>query len=246
MTYARRVKPSALFLDCYGTLVAGDRKVIDRVVRTAARRSGIEPALLDRVWLERFQLLCAQRSGASFGSQRDLEVEAMREALTDCGASAPLPEIVAFLEPLFHYWRTAEPFADAIALLRSWTGCPVAILSNIDRADLDQVLTGLPTVAQVITSEDARAYKPDPAFFRYALATTGSAAEQVVHVGDSWESDVRGAAGVGIVTVWLDRAADQPPESDLGNQPRISSLAQLPERIATLPTPTRPSEHPTN
>jgi len=228
------MRPSALFMDCYGTLLEGDRGVIEAVTHAAARRAGVDQQLLDRAWWQRFRALCAQRTGDAFGAQRDLELEAMADVLRDLGDDVSSGELVDLLEPLFCYWRTAAPFADAIALLRRWTICPVVIVSNIDSADLHQVLPSLPRVAGVVTSQDARAYKPDAAVFRHALAMTGLSPDRVVHVGDSWESDVLGAAGAGITPVWLDRGGAVPSERDRMAVARISALSQLEECVESL------------
>jgi len=227
------MRPSALFVDCYGTLVEGDRPVIEAVTRAAAHRAGVDETLLDREWWQRFQTLCAKHTGPLFASQRDLELRAMADVLRDFGTEAPEDELVDLLQPLFDYWRTAAPLDDAVAFLRNWTDCPVLILSNIDRADLEQVLTNLPQVAGAITSEDARAYKPAAAVFRHALAVTGLAPDRVVHVGDSWESDVQGAADAGLTAVWLDRAGTTSPDGLL-DVARIPTLYELPACIAAL------------
>lgn len=59
----------------------------------------------------------------------------------------------------------------------------------------------------VITSVDAGARKPEPAFFRYALGRCGLGQEDVLFVGNQLNADIAGAARVGIRTVWLSDAA---------------------------------------
>ena len=228
------MRPSAVFLDCYGTLVADDRLAIEAVVGATARRAGVDAAGLDRDWYARFRALCAERSGPAFGTQHDLEIEAMADAVRAQGAVLGADPIGDLMRPLFRYWRTAAPFPDAVALLDGWRGCPLLIVSNIDRADLDQVLPTLPPVAAVVTSEDARGYKPDPALFRAALELSGVAAAEVVHVGDSWESDVQGAIGAGIVPVWLDRSGAAGSTHREGVA-RITDLRELPRCVEALP-----------
>ena len=49
--------------------------------------------------------------------------------------------------------------------------------------------------------------KPDPRVFEFALAKFGAEPHNVAHVGDSLESDVRGANNCGILSVWLNRNA---------------------------------------
>ncbi|MFQ3295089.1 MAG: FMN phosphatase YigB (HAD superfamily) [Natrialbaceae archaeon] len=66
--------------------------------------------------------------------------------------------------------------------------------------------------------------KPDPAPFYRGLDVLGSAPEQAVHVGNSLESDVAGAAAAGVRSVWLGNGVETPrPAPDY----RIESLEEL-------------------
>lgn len=69
--------------------------------------------------------------------------------------------------------------------------------------------------------------KPDPAPFEHALARLDADPAETVHVGDSLRSDVAGANGVGIDSVWVPREADAPAD---GHEPthRLDSLAGFP------------------
>ena len=55
----------------------------------------------------------------------------------------------------------------------------------------------------VILAQDCGIAKPDPRIFELALKKCGRSAAQVVHVGDSLQSDVMGANECGIRSVWL-------------------------------------------
>ena len=57
----------------------------------------------------------------------------------------------------------------------------------------------------VAISEEVGARKPARAIFAFALAWLGVAPTQATMIGDSWESDVLGALGSGMVAVWLNR-----------------------------------------
>ena len=48
--------------------------------------------------------------------------------------------------------------------------------------------------------------------FEYALKAIGLKPEQVVHIGDSLSSDVKGAMTVGIDTIWINRGGRQVPK----------------------------------
>ena len=69
--------------------------------------------------------------------------------------------------------------------------------------------------------------KPDPRIFEFALAKFGGEPHDVAHVGDSLESDVRGANNCGMLSVWLNRNG---ANNETGIVPRreIRDLAELP------------------
>jgi len=103
----------------------------------------------------------------------------------------------------------------------------VCLVSDADRDDLAAVLTRHGIVVEaVVTSQDARAYKPRPEPFRLALARLGLGAGDVLHVGDSPGSDVAGAQALGIDTALVERAGSRPPA---GVEPRyrVASLTAL-------------------
>jgi FMN phosphatase YigB (HAD superfamily) len=54
--------------------------------------------------------------------------------------------------------------------------------------------------------------KPQPHLFRVALERLGLAPQAVAMVGDSLHSDIRGAQGVGLRTVWI-----APPGAEAGD-----------------------------
>jgi len=65
----------------------------------------------------------------------------------------------------------------------------------------------------VISSADIGVRKPDPRIFHHALALLDTPPEEVWFIGDSWENDVAGAAGLSIWPVWLNSTGN-PPASD--------------------------------
>ncbi|MCR5275214.1 MAG: HAD family hydrolase, partial [Clostridiales bacterium] len=60
------------------------------------------------------------------------------------------------------------------------------------------------------------------ALFEYALSKTGLQPEEVIHIGDSMSSDVKGAGSVGIRAIWLNRFGKEVPEG-------VESIALLTE-----------------
>jgi ribosomal protein S18 acetylase RimI-like enzyme len=79
-------------------------------------------------------------------------------------------------------------------------------VSNADNAELYSALVHCGLYFEyAVTSEDCRAYKPRPEIFCRALEMLDLPPCQVLHIGDSLRSDVRGAQAAGIPVLWINR-----------------------------------------
>ena len=78
----------------------------------------------------------------------------------------------------------------------------------------------------VVFSQDVGVEKPDAGMFFAACKLAGCAPCELMHIGDSLESDVAGVNRIGAVSVWLNRDAKQ---NDSGIVPdyEIRSLTEL-------------------
>ncbi|MEK9659583.1 MAG: HAD-IA family hydrolase [Chloroflexota bacterium] len=138
---------------------------------------------------------------------------------------------------------THEAFADAPAALEALRAhAPLAVLSNAD----DRFLDG--TIAHngwafdaVVSSENARAYKPDPRIFATLCQRLGALPNQILYVGDSPYDDVHGAGLAGMRTVLVRRDQNTPgrtppPEATalLGPDFAVGSLTELVPLAAAL------------
>ena len=107
----------------------------------------------------------------------------------------------------------------------------LGVLSNIDR-DMDALSQELglePYLDFTVTSGEVGRGKPHPPIFLTALERAGVVEpREVLHVGDSYASDVVGARGVGIYPLLLDRDGTQTHITDC---PRISSLMEVVEHL---------------
>ncbi len=79
-------------------------------------------------------------------------------------------------------------------------------------------------------SEEMGVEKPDPRIFQMALERIGAAAEDTVYVGDSFEADVLGAEGAGIVPIHADHRRRRPDGAHL----RVESLFGLLDLLPPL------------
>lgn len=82
----------------------------------------------------------------------------------------------------------------------------------------------------VVFSQDYGVEKPDPKLFNIAVEESGYAKEQLLHVGDSLETDIIGAAKTGIKFVWLNRKQEK-NSSGLKIQYEITFLSELLEIV---------------
>ena len=124
----------------------------------------------------------------------------------------------------FAHWVKPPIFEDSKEFFEKST-LPIYIVSNIDTADIMQAIDyhGLKP-AGVFTSEDAGSYKPRQELFELALQKTGLKPDEVIHIGDSISSDVKGASALGINTLWLNRFGKNVPDG-------VKSIASLPEAL---------------
>ncbi len=88
-------------------------------------------------------------------------------------------------------------------------GCSVHIITNGVAATQKSRLrkSGLEKVIdKVFVSEEIGAQKPLPAFFEYVFENIDEKDKaKLVVVGDSYSSDIKGACGVGLDCIWLNR-----------------------------------------
>lgn len=111
----------------------------------------------------------------------------------------------------------------------------LAVLSNADDAYLEPVVARIPvSFATVISSEGGRCYKPDARLFRMALEGLQVEPTECVYVGDKQFEDIKGARGVGMSAVWINRRGD-PFNPDLpAPDAEIRDLLELPAVLERL------------
>ena len=200
----------AVFADFYGTIVFEDgenvSKISNRIYETGNEQSVSE---IGSYWWNRFQKLFENAYGENFRTQRELETQSLIDTIEHFGSSE---DGVKLSNEMFEYWVKPPIFEES---KQFFDACPVPIyiVSNIDRSDVLQAIEyhGLKP-AGVFTSEDARSYKPRKELFEYALEKTGLSPDEVVHIGDSLSSDVKGASSVGIRAIWVNRNNREVPE----------------------------------
>ncbi len=195
----------ALLIDFYGTISAGDRRVVESTCRRLVDSFSL-PMTSQQLavrWGKVFFATIDASNHDSFRTLHECEIVSLQETLTPLvGAFDPTP----FVAEIEAYWADPPIHKDVVGFLEN-VDLSVCCVSNADTVPLQSAIQrhGIRFDA-TITSEAARCYKPDPGIFRYALDQLGVEADRAIHIGDSLHSDVRGAKNAGIATAWLCRA----------------------------------------
>jgi 2-haloacid dehalogenase len=215
----------ALSFDCYGTLIDWESGLLG-AVRPILGSHGHN--LSDARILEIYGEVEPPEQNP-YRCYRDVLANVVRRFGERLGFSVS-PEEAELLPLSLKNWL---PFPDTVAALQKLkTKYKLAIISNTD----DDLFAGTAPHLQVkfdevITAEQAQAYKPSLAPFLLALQRLGRARDQVLHVGQSIYHDVVPAKSLGMTTVLVQRrgfGATKPTEGqpDL-RVPDLKTLARL-------------------
>jgi len=202
----------ALLLDFYGTLVKEDDDLVECIIKQVGALSPVEDAtaLIRRRWWQLMVSLCDESHGDRFMTQRKIDVNSLRQVLTEFKVDLD-PDVLC--ADIFAYWEAPMAYPDVAPFLRRLSA-PVCIVSNIDEADVRSAMRmnnwDFPFL---VTSEGCRAYKPRPEMFTAALCALGLSAYDVLHVGDSITADVAGAQAFGMDVAWMNRRGRAQPQT---------------------------------
>ena len=124
----------------------------------------------------------------------------------------------------------AAPYPDAHETVARLAECDLtlALLSNADDDFLQPALLRSRLRFSLIpSSESLQSYKPHRSIFETLCEMLALEPGQVLYVGDSLPTDVRGAKNAGLRTAWIPRAerqmSDEMPQPDL----KLAALADL-------------------
>ena len=191
--------------DCYGTLInweAGLLPVLHNIL--AAHGKKVDDPTLLKLYGE-FEQLSEQ---GTFHPYREVLESVVRRFGAELGFTATAEQTRSLPDSL----PTWEPWPDTVAALRELKSrFRLAILSNVDD-DLfaaTRLKLGV-EFDEVITAQQAQAYKPSLKLFELALSRIKAPAHRVLHVGQSIYHDVIPAQALGLATVWVNRPSARP------------------------------------
>jgi len=194
----------AVFLDFYGTVVEEDDKYIGQICSKIADSSSkhVSASEVGYFWQKDFFASYTNSYGDTFKKQRELQISSLEKTISHFQSSGDAKELCSVLfsygqKPII--FKESKDFIDKVTM-------PVIIVSNIDNEDIMLAIEEHKIdVDEIITSEDAKSYKPRTEIYKLALDVMGFDASEVIHIGDSWNSDIIGAKDAGIRSIWVNR-----------------------------------------
>jgi 2-haloacid dehalogenase len=216
-----------LTFDCYGTLIDWETGILTALHRIlSAHAKQIEDGTLLKLYGD-FEL--GAESGP-FQPYREVLSSVVRQFGDEFGFTPTAEETRSLPDSL----TTWKPWPDTVAALHQLKSrFRLAILSNVDD---DLFASTCPKLEvefdELITAQQAQAYKPSLKLFELALSRINAPAHRVLHVGQSIYHDVIPAQSLGLATVWVNRPSARPgvgavKSAEATPDLTVTSLAEL-------------------
>jgi 2-haloacid dehalogenase len=191
---------AVLTFDCYGTLInweAGILGCLHQILTAHAKKTD------DATILRLYGDFEARAEQGEYRCYRDVLQSVVVQFGKQFGFAPSEQESHSLAESL----KDWKPWPDTVEALRVLgSRFQLAIVSNVDddlfAATRPQLQADF---AQVITAQQAQAYKPSLKIFELALSRVSVPAHRVLHVGQSLYHDVVPAQSLGLATVWVNR-----------------------------------------
>src|SRR5918999_246871 len=218
MAVPREVKKELKWVttDCYGTLIDWERGILD-AFKAEADKDGFtidEGKLLERFFPVQIEIMAGsyelyaevlRRTGVRVAEELGWQLEPARAQF--------LPDSVARWQP----FREANAAMDRLA-----KKFEIGIVSNIDDKLLGLSRRHLRTDLElVVTAQQVRSYKPDPAHFKEAARRMGGK-KGWIHIGSSYYHDVAPLLKMNVPVIWVNRHGEdlegrKPPTAEVRN-----------------------------
>jgi 2-haloacid dehalogenase len=198
----------ALVFDAYGTLYD-----VQSVRSLATVLCGDRGELITQLWrqkqLEYTWLRTLMRSYEDFWS-------VTRAALEFALTSAGIAPTAALCDPLMDRYLHLDLYPEAQQALESLRGHKLAILSNGSPGMLEALVSSsgiAARLARVISVDQVKLYKPEPACYALVEPALQVAKQEVLFVSSNG-FDVAGAKRYGFQVAWIERSGDVPAPED--------------------------------
>jgi len=215
---------SAVLFDLDGTLCEYESPP-GETLALAFEKAGVDPFFGIDAYYERFESFMDASDEV-----RDLRDRCFRDIARERGRDPDLGTRVADAYSTLRDPGRVRPQPGADDVLPAMTAeCRVGLITNgppaYQRPKLEALGFGDAFETVVFAGFDTAA-KPDPEPFERALSELGIAPSGALYVGNSLDSDVRGARAAGLKAAWLNDGSDPEPIPDYV----LGSLSELLDR----------------
>ena len=199
--------PKAITFDCYGTLIDWEAEIQHFFAeKLDSMGTGyVDPVTLQTEW-EEIQFRYIQQQ---YRPYRDVLRATMRMAFNQFNLPCSPLDADEFAASMGEW----KPFADTRqAILDLQKLLKVVLITNTDDSIIAETEKTIGVkFDEIITAEQARAYKPGYAGFRLAQQRLNLPIEDIWHAGFGFKYDVVPAKELGYTTVWVNRQGLERP-----------------------------------
>jgi 2-haloacid dehalogenase len=199
--------PKAITFDCYGTLIDWEGEIQQFFARRLAAKGveGINTKALQAQWEEiQFQYIQQQ-----YRPYRQVLGDTMKMVFDRFHLPYDETDVEAFAASMGQ-WKPFPDTRDAILELQRFV--KVALITNTDDAIIAETERTIGVkFDDIITAEQAGAYKPSHKGFLLARERLGFAVQDIWHAGFGFKYDVVPASELGYTTVWVNRQGQARP-----------------------------------
>lgn len=199
--------PKAITFDCYGTLIDWESGVQQFFAQRLAAHDieGMDPRELQHKW-EEIQFVYIQEQ---YRPYREVLRDTMRMTLD----MEQIPYAEQDLDEFANAMGRWQPFPDTReAILELQKYLKVVLITNTDNAIIAETERTIGVkFDEIITAEQAGAYKPAHTGFLLARERLGLPVSDIWHAGFGFKYDIVPATELGYTTVWVNRQGEARP-----------------------------------
>ena len=199
--------PKAITFDCYGTLIDWESAIQQFFAQSLASKGfrDVDPLTLQAEW-EEIQFNYIQEQ---YRPYRQVLRDTLRMAFESYQIPTDNEECDKFANSM-GYWKPFPDTRDAILELQKLV--KVVLITNTDESIIAETERMLGVkFDEIITAEQAGAYKPSHKGFLLARERLGLDISEIWHAGFGFKYDIVPATELGYTTVWVNRQGEIRP-----------------------------------
>jgi len=199
--------PKAITFDCYGTLIDWERAIQQFFAESMDMKGygNVDPRTLQTEW-EEIQFHYIQEQ---YRPYRQVLRDTLRMVFNNYSIPSNDEEADEFADSM-GYWKPFPDTRDAILELQKLV--KVVLITNTDNQIIQETERMLDVkFDEIITAEQAMAYKPSHKGFQLARERLGLDVSEIWHAGFGFKYDIVPATELGYMTVWVNRQGEVRP-----------------------------------